>query len=499
MSSLTKGTVKVDIRRDTASNFTTANPTLKAGEPAYETDTQKLKVGDGSTQWTSLAYVTDVSLPLAGGTVTGDVIFDSATTEKPLITLENRTNDQTGSHIKFLKDKGAAGAASDVLGSIDFYGDDAGQAEEQFARIQAQVDVATDGQESGILSIAVASHDGELQNGILMRGGGTEDEVDVNIGGTTSSTTQIAGALTVGSDITLDDDKKVIFGDAGEYIVGDGTDLDIVSSETMTLTPGVDMILDAGRHITLRTATTGQIYFDSEVGIFNFRDASDTNDAFKITVQGGTGGGTTTLETVSDGADGHLSVVADGTIKLNSPAGGFEMHGGGTTAKFADMYAGMILGYTVIGDNATPASYTVTDAMIPVHDDLKVSFVFPPSGKVEIMASIFIQTVSGRMLTFGLSTTNNTSGFASLGAQYENNTYVGDETDSEQHTHRWYITGTAGDSETLWFSAGCNYSGTRYHLRWGGDSSAVADGSHPTEYQPFIMKATALPATVYTG
>ena len=73
MSSLTKGTVKVDIRRDTASNFTTANPTLKAGEPAFETDTKKLKVGDGSTAWTSLAYVTDVSLPLAGGTMTSHI------------------------------------------------------------------------------------------------------------------------------------------------------------------------------------------------------------------------------------------------------------------------------------------------------------------------------------------------------------------------------------------------------------------------------------------
>mgnify|MGYP003653827976 CR=1 FL=1 len=99
MSSLTKGTVKVDIRRDTASNFTNANPTLKAGEPAFETDTKKLKVGDGSTAWTSLAYVTDVSLPLAGGAMTGAITTNStfdtvdiATRDGVLTTTTNTAN-----------------------------------------------------------------------------------------------------------------------------------------------------------------------------------------------------------------------------------------------------------------------------------------------------------------------------------------------------------------------------------------------------------------------
>lgn len=43
-------------RRDSAANWTFENPTLLAGELAYETDTGKWKVGDGSTAWTSLAY-----------------------------------------------------------------------------------------------------------------------------------------------------------------------------------------------------------------------------------------------------------------------------------------------------------------------------------------------------------------------------------------------------------------------------------------------------------
>ena len=163
----------------------------------------------------------------------------------------------------------------------------------------------------------------------------------------------------------------------------------------------------------------------------------------------------------------------------------------------AENFDGRILGYTVIGLDATPAKHDVLDAMTVVHDDLKVSFTFPPSGKVEIMASIYIQTDSARALTFGLSTAD-TTGFASLGAEYENFGYAGDETDEIIHTHRWYVSGTAGDSEELWFAVGCTATG-RYDLHWGGDSSSVADGTEPYEYQPFVMKATALPATINTG
>jgi hypothetical protein len=43
-------------RRDTAANWTFNNPTLLAGELAYETDTGKWKIGTGSTAWTALSY-----------------------------------------------------------------------------------------------------------------------------------------------------------------------------------------------------------------------------------------------------------------------------------------------------------------------------------------------------------------------------------------------------------------------------------------------------------
>jgi hypothetical protein len=56
MPTATTVPVKMAQRRDTAANWTSANPTLLAGEIGIESDTNKIKIGTGSTAWTSLAY-----------------------------------------------------------------------------------------------------------------------------------------------------------------------------------------------------------------------------------------------------------------------------------------------------------------------------------------------------------------------------------------------------------------------------------------------------------
>lgn len=57
----------IKLRRGTATEWTTANPILAAGEMGIETDTSKFKFGDGVTAWNTLAYAS------AGGGGTGDV------------------------------------------------------------------------------------------------------------------------------------------------------------------------------------------------------------------------------------------------------------------------------------------------------------------------------------------------------------------------------------------------------------------------------------------
>ena len=84
---------QIQIRRGTAAEWTAANSILAAGELAVETDTNKMKVGNGSTAWASLAYAPIGTLTsnmvttalgytpanIAAPTFTGTVVLPSTT------------------------------------------------------------------------------------------------------------------------------------------------------------------------------------------------------------------------------------------------------------------------------------------------------------------------------------------------------------------------------------------------------------------------------------
>ena len=66
--------------------------------------------------------------------------------------------------------------------------------------------------------------------------------------------------------------------------------------------------------VTLDAAT--DVILDAATGITHVRDAGDSDDELKITVTGGTGA--TTIETISAGADGHLTMKADGDLQISA-------------------------------------------------------------------------------------------------------------------------------------------------------------------------------------
>ena len=49
--------IKFQLRRSISSNWSYTNPVLQAGEPGFESDTYKLKIGDGITRWNLLPYI----------------------------------------------------------------------------------------------------------------------------------------------------------------------------------------------------------------------------------------------------------------------------------------------------------------------------------------------------------------------------------------------------------------------------------------------------------
>jgi hypothetical protein len=84
--------IQIQFRNDTAANWTSANPTLLAGEIGYETNTGRLKIGNGSTAWNSLAYgpVAGSAAAITSGTISGVTIssstISSSTITSPTIT-----------------------------------------------------------------------------------------------------------------------------------------------------------------------------------------------------------------------------------------------------------------------------------------------------------------------------------------------------------------------------------------------------------------------------
>lgn len=56
MPELRRVTARVTVRKGLASQWQNSNPTLFDGELAYESDSTKLKVGDGATPWNELDY-----------------------------------------------------------------------------------------------------------------------------------------------------------------------------------------------------------------------------------------------------------------------------------------------------------------------------------------------------------------------------------------------------------------------------------------------------------
>lgn len=99
---------KIQLRRDTAANWTTNNPTPASGEPCFETDTGKLKIGDGTTAYNDLAYQGGGSTPTnmvttdTEQTISGKKVFlqpDSNNTGLNIALGSDATNPTNTIHI----------------------------------------------------------------------------------------------------------------------------------------------------------------------------------------------------------------------------------------------------------------------------------------------------------------------------------------------------------------------------------------------------------------
>ena len=188
------------------------------------------------------------------------------------------------------RDTDTAGQVGDVLGIFNFIGYHNGAISgtpgiHTFGHIKSEIDVVIEDQESGKLSLQVASHDGGLENGLVLTGGSVDAEVDVTIGNGAASVTTIAGNLDIdggkitsagaleidpggalsitGAHVAIDTTQKISFDSGGDTYIAE-TSADILdfyvggiklltlieagggASDKVAIPPATPLYLDGG-------------------------------------------------------------------------------------------------------------------------------------------------------------------------------------------------------------------------------------------------------------
>jgi len=269
-----------------------------------------------ATQGNIKAYVdanTGSNITSLGVISQDSVVFTSANANDPVVIIKNTANDANGARLKFLKDKGAAGADNDEVGEIMFAGDDAAQAETEFGKISVQINEADNTDEAGKMTLQVASSDGTttgLTSGLVLTGHKTSDYVDVTLGSGTDSTVTIPGNLTVTGTTTT---VNVTTTTTSSGVVFEGTTGDGHDATLKSVVAGADVtytLPNVTGHVALFAADPSTTTISSTPAELNLID-------------GDTSRGTT--------------AVADGDGFLHNDGGTMRMT---NVSKLADLFAG---------------------------------------------------------------------------------------------------------------------------------------------------------------
>ncbi len=157
---------------------------------------------------------------------------------------------------------------------------------------------------------------------------------------------------------------------------------------------------------------------------------------------------------------------------------------------------GQILGYTYLQPSATSISIHTLQTSFTVEDSThQITFTVPPSGKIEIEATGFFNRYSTSDVTIYAGLSDNST-YNSLGATYEYD-YSGhlsdDESDDEIITFKWCITDLTPNTDITYYIGLKSSDASAVQLLYGYRTT------HGLAHHPFIIKATALPTTIYEG
>lgn len=353
---------KIIIRNDTAEVWTTKNSILSKGEFGVENDTNKFKIGDGSTAWNDLAY--------AGA--------DQAAIEN--IIAQNR--DSLYKYTRTDASQSDANAISAALG--------------ENTAVQGDIVVITTTVEGSTYEQSAFMYDGAqwaamtgkvdadkviLQNDITMAGNYTQ------VGNLTKEQTKTATFATKGKSvaealteifskrlqptITSNPAVTLTFGQAKAYEVG------------TTVSPTYSASLSAGSYTygpaTGITATSWEISdtagntADTASGSFADVVVTD-NTNYKITAKANYGAGAVAVDNLGATSSPEIKIAAGSATKTSGAITGYRNTFYGTVTEKAEVTSTIIRGLTKSNKAlSNGSSFTVT---IPV-GAVRVIFAYP--------------------------------------------------------------------------------------------------------------------------
>ena len=268
---------------------------------------------------------------------------------------------------------------------------------------------------------------------------------------------QINNIVSLGNDSTLESDFKPL------KVGGKNTPIEI--SETEVKVNGSPIITEAG-------------------------DVDSLDDLSDVTYSGGD----LTINSLDKIVADDFVVDSGASVELDSDNGNFISKKAGTEFSAANSaYAGMILGYTDIGLDEPTATYNTTTSFVVPTSEFKVAFTAPPSGQVEISMQVMYDVGSSNVADLFAGLSDNATYHLAAGEDIHQVEIYDAMSRGAIRTikHSWTVTGlTAGTAYERWVGFKTSNTTGTPHLQWGGDAVDL--------FPDFIMKATALPATIAT-
>jgi len=417
MTTPTTVPVRLQLRADTAANWTSVNPILLANELGRETDTGKIKIGNGTSTWTSLAYQAWATLPVAvnaGGTgqtsyTDGELLIGNTTGN----TLTKATLT-AGSGVAITNGTGSITVAASGIADANI-ASDAAIVDTKLATITTagKVNNSATTADSANTASAIVARDasGNFSAGTITADlAGNASTVTTNAD-LTGDVTSVGNATSIAAGVIVDADVNASAAIAGTKISPDFGSQNVVTTGTSTAAsliptgssvPANGVYLPTANVVAIATNTTDRARIDSTgsvlIGPTSNRNVTNNAETPLLLVEGDDSNVRTIACIANPGAEGGFAAK----IVLGKSRGTTR---GSVTSLVNDDVVGIVQFDGADGTNLVPgASIRAEVEGTPGTNDMPMRMVFATRASGTGSATERMRIDSSGRLLVGTST-----------------------------------------------------------------------------------------------